>query len=201
MVRGCGHRLACDYGTWLGLLAPSRLTRGQGGRERTRSRYERNNFENLRYGGGGIDASFGSARLARPVRASRQEGRRVRGGGSSMRGDEFLGSPCAGRAPKQSARTSRTICQRSSSPSRCISARRRRSRRSRAARRSSSSRSPIRAALVAARSPTSRQTRRCAQRLAAGRVARARPRPPIEPSAKASQRACFPLREVTCRDR
>ena len=164
-----------------------------------RSAYERNNFQNLRCGGAGIDASFGSARLARPARASRQEGRRVRGGaagGSSMRGDEFLGLPCAGRAPKQSARTSRTICQRSSSPSRRICARRRPSRRSRAARRSSSCRSPIRAAIVAARSPTSRQTRRCAQRLAAGRVARARPRPPYAPSAKASQRACFPLRGV-----
>ena len=157
------------------------MRRGEGGRERPRSAYERNNFQNLRCGGAGIDASFGSARLARPARASRQEGRRVRGGaagGSSMRGDQFLGSPCAGRAPKQSARTLRTICQRSSSPSRCISARRRRSRRSRAARRSSSSRSPIRAALVAARSPTSRQTRRCAQRLAVGGVDRARPRPP-----------------------
>ena len=178
MVRGCGHRLACDYGTWLGLLAPSRLTRGQGGRERTRSRYERNNFENLRYGGGGIDASFGSARLARPARASRQECRRVRGGaarGSSTRRDEFLGSPCAGRAPKQSARTSRTICQRSSSPSRRICARRRPSRRSRAARRSSSCRSPNRAAIVCARSPTSRRARRRAQRLAAGGVDRARP--------------------------
>ena len=43
---------------------------------------------------------------------------------------------------------------------------------------------------IAARSPTSRQTRRCAQRLAAGRVARARPRPPYAPSRHGTTPPC-----------